>query len=282
MRSNLIKGMEKTNYFNISKDQILDNGKIKVHLVENKIDIYNEIARIMADKVKENNLKGIPTSFILPVGPKGQYERFAAICNMKNISCNNLITINMDEYLDDNDKWVSEENPLSFRGFMKRDLFEILKGSLKVKPENIFFPDPEDTSQIGKVISELGGVDICFGGVGINGHIAFNEPDDRLTPEEFIKLETRVLDVSRDTILINSIKYGGNIELMPKRCITIGMAEIFMSKELRFYMQHDWQSAVLRKAILMNPTPTFPVTFLKEHKNSSITVAENVLKRYGC
>ncbi len=123
--------MDKVNYFNISEDEILNNDRIKVYVVENKIDIYNEIARVMANKIKENNQMDILTSFILPVGPRGQYRRFA---------------------------------------------------------------------------------------------------------------------------------------------------EIFMSKELRFYLEHDWQSAVLRKAIFEEPTPSFPATFLKEYEDSSITVSKNVLR----
>ncbi|RLC36819.1 MAG: hypothetical protein DRH33_06445, partial [Candidatus Nealsonbacteria bacterium] len=79
---------------------------------------------------------------------------------------------------------------------------------------------------------------------------------------------------------INSIKYGGHTEFIPKRCITIGILEIFMSKELRFYLEHNWQSAVLRKAIFLDPTPSFPATYLKEHKNSSLTVSINVLREY--
>jgi glucosamine-6-phosphate deaminase len=284
MKNHSIKEMDKVNYFNISEDEILNNDRIKVYLVENKTDIYDEIARVMANKLKENNQKGNITSFILPVGPKGQYRKFVRICNMENISCKNLITINMDEYLDDNDNLISEDSPISFRGFMRQNLFDLLDDDLKIKPENIFFPDPDNTSQIEKVISEIGGVDVCFGGIGINGHIAFNEAVDEelTTADEFKKLKTRILNISRDTIVINSIEYGGHTEFIPKRCITIGMAEIFMSKELRFYLEHNWQSAVIRKAIFEKPTPSFPATFLKEHKNSSITLSENVLRRYVC
>ncbi|GAH10877.1 unnamed protein product [marine sediment metagenome] len=188
----------------------------------------------------------------------------------------------MDEYLDTSGNLISEDSPLSFRGFMRKNLFDLLEDDLKIKPENIFFPDPDNTSQIEKIISEIGGADICFGGVGINGHIAFNEAMDEklITADKFKSLKTRMLDISRDTILINSIGYGGHTEFIPKRCITIGMAEIFMSKELRFYLEHNWQSAVLRKAIFEKTTPSFPATFLKEHKNSSITLSENVLRRY--
>ena len=59
----------------------------------------------------------------------------------------------------------------------------------KIKPENIYFPDPKNASELFKVINELNGVDICFGGIGINGHIAFNEPMDPnlISVEEFKK-----------------------------------------------------------------------------------------------
>ncbi len=276
------KDRNRTDYFNISGDEIINNDKIRVYPVENRTDIYNEIARAMVNKLKSNNQKGVSTLFILPVGPKGQYRIFAKICNLEKISCKNLTTINMDEYLDDNNNLISQNHPLSFRSFMKENLFELLDDGLKVKPGNIYFPDPDNTSEIEKVIIEIGGADICFGGVGINGHIAFNEAMDEnlISADEFRKLRTRALDISQDTIIINSIKYGGHTEFIPRRCITIGMSEIFMAKELRFYLEHKWQAAVLRKTVFKEPTPSFPSTFIKEHKNSSITVTSNALENY--
>jgi len=65
MKNHSIKEMDKISYFNISEDEILNNDRIKVYLVENRTDIYNEIARVMASKLKENNQKGILTSFIV-------------------------------------------------------------------------------------------------------------------------------------------------------------------------------------------------------------------------
>jgi glucosamine-6-phosphate deaminase len=211
----------------------------------------------MAEKIKENNTKNNITSFILPVGPKGQYKRFARICNLERINCKNLITINMDEYLENNGSYIKESSPLSFRGFMNNNLFNLLDDELKIKPENIYFPNPNNTGEIEKLINEIGGVDICFGGVGINGHIAFNEPMDEKTisKDEFRNLKTRILELDRDTILISSMKYGG-------------------------YFEYNWQSTVLRKAIFLDSTPSFPISFLKEHHNSSITISNNVLKNY--
>lgn len=278
----LVKEKDKLKYFNTGEDQILNNNKIKVNLVESRIDIYNDIARIMANKLRENNLNGDITSFILPVGPRGQYRRFARICNMEKISCKNLITINMDEYIDDNDNIISEGHPLSFRGFMRKNFFDLLEDNLKMKPENIYFPDPENISQIEKVIKKIDGVDICFGGVGINGHIAFNEPmnDGEITGAKFRELKTRILDLSRETIIVSSIKNGGYTEFVPKRCITIGMAEIFTAKKLRFYLEHNRQSAALRRIIFEEPNPSFPATFLKEHRDCTITVSKKVLLNY--
>ena len=269
-------------YHKIDEETILKNKKIKVYQVDTDIDIYNDMARVMANKIKENNEKNLTTSFIFPVGPMGQYERFARICNLEGISCKNVVSINMDEYLDNNDDYISMNHDLSFRNFMKTHLFDLLDDDKKIKPENIYFPDPKNTSELMKVITELDGVDICFGGIGINGHIAFNEPmdPDLISVDDFKKLETRVLDIDTVTKVQNNINRGGHIEYYPKRCVTIGMKEIFMSKELRFYLEWDVQSAVLRKAIFMEPTPAFPSSYLKTHPNSSITASKNVLKHY--
>lgn len=83
-------------YVNIKENKILNNELIAVNSVENKVDIYNEIARTMVNKLKENNQKGNKTSFILPIGPRKQYLRFVKICNLEKISCKNLTTLIMD------------------------------------------------------------------------------------------------------------------------------------------------------------------------------------------
>lgn len=267
-------------YYKIDEQTILSNKKIKVFVVDTNIDIYNDIAHIMINKIKENNEKGFPTSFIIPVGPEGQYKRFASICNREGVSCKNLITINMDEYLDDNNNYIPMNHDLSFRGFMKNNLFDALDKDKKIKPENIYFPDPKNLEEIFNVVVELNGVDICFGGIGINGHIAFNEPMDpnKISVEEFKEKRTRVLDIKTETKVVNCLERGGHIEYFPNKCITIGMKEIFMSKELRFYTYEEYESAEIRKAIFMEPTPAFPASYLKTHNKSSLTIPKKCFK----
>lgn len=261
---------------------ILNNNNIRILVLPNKFDIYNDIARIMVDKLKENNNKGSVTSFILPVGPRGQYNRFARICNEEKVTCRNLITINMDEYLGKNNKYIEMDNPLSFRNFMSTNLFNLIDTKLSFKKENIFFPNPGNLQEITKVLFELGGADICFGGIGINGHIAFNEPikKEEISLSEFKKLSTRIVDLSYETKIMNSLKNGGSFSVFPSRCITIGIKEILMSRELRFYFEHNWQYFILLKAIFSKVSPEFPITVVRDHKNSCFIISEEVLQNH--
>jgi glucosamine-6-phosphate deaminase len=259
--------------------QILQDNNLKLAFFQTPVDLYCDMARIMADKIKENNHNNINTAFIFPVGPRGQYTRFANICNMEKISCKKLISINMDEYLDEDLKLIPENNPFSFRKFMKENLFKKIDGDLKIKPDNIFFPDPDNLTGIGKLLLELGSADICFGGVGINGHVAFNEPADKesMTAQQYMNLPTRILKLAKETIIMTSIKYGGDINLIPENCITIGMREIFLSKELRFYLEYGYQQTALKRIISEPANPRFPASCLKLHNNCTVSVSENVL-----
>ena len=109
----------KTKLLQINKNDLLKNNKIRIGVVEDKIDTYNSSARTMANKLIENNIKGNITSFILPVSLKNQYKRFVKICNSENISYKKLITINMDEYLDENENLISKDHSISCRSFIK-------------------------------------------------------------------------------------------------------------------------------------------------------------------
>ena len=274
-------------YYAFSRKDVMlilpkDLGKgssIKVEVLGTPEDIYNDMARVMANKIKENNASGKITTFVLPVGPTGQYRRLARICNLEGISCRDLVTFNMDEYCASDNSSVPVNHPMSFRGFMKRDFFSLLDDDKKVKDENKFFPDPKDLEFIARKIEEAGGIDICFGGIGINGHIAFNEPlaGKQADIEKFKNLGARVLDITKETVVVNAIYgAGGDLEAIPPRCVTIGMKEILASRELHFYLEWPWQSAVVRKAVHGPLTPAFPASFLQIHPNCTITIASCV------
>jgi glucosamine-6-phosphate deaminase len=162
---------------------------------------------------------------------------------------------------------------------MERAFYQLLEPALAPPPEHRVFPDPAKPRAIEKLISSRGGVDACFGGIGINGHIAFNEPPEpgvEMSIETFANLPTRILDLSRETRTINSVTVGGEVNLIPIRAITIGMKEILASRRLRFYCNRHWQSAVIRRALHGPLTAACPASYLRTHPDASVTIADYV------
>ena len=193
------------NYYQISAEELGKNAKVPLLKLGDSGEVFYEIALEMVNEIEKNNAVGRRTVFICPVGPVGQYPIFVRLVNERRLSLKNCWFINMDEYLTDDGEWIDESSALSFHGFMNRTVYSRIDPEL-VMPENQrIFPDPHDPDHIAKVIDELGGVDIAFGGIGINGHLAFNESQDELTPEEFAALHTRVLAISRETRTANAI-----------------------------------------------------------------------------
>ena len=102
------------------------------------------------------------------------------------------------------------------------------------------------------------------------------EPGEACGVEEFAARPTRVLDLARETRTINAVTVGGEIGVVPRRCVTIGMKEILASRKLRFYCNRPWQSAVVRRALHGPVTPACPASYLRTHGDVALAVAEFV------
>lgn len=268
----------------IKKEDLGKESSIELEIFDHEQDIYYEIARMMFDEIKANNDKGKKTVFICPVGPVGQYRKFARMVNEYKLPLNNVYIFNMDEYLDDNKQPMTLENPLSFKNTMEKELYSRIDEEYNVPKDQRFFPEPGKEAFYWNKMLELGGVDICFGGVGINGHIAFNEPpEEHMSLEDFRNVGTRVLEISRETRTINAaMGCGGCIEAMPKWCITLGMKEILNSRKIVLGMFREWQKGIIRQLMYGEITARVPVSLLQEHKNVKILaspiVAEEPIK----
>jgi glucosamine-6-phosphate deaminase len=142
------------------------------------------------------------------------------------------------------------------------------------------WPDPRDLGAVARAIERFGGVDVCFGGVGITGHVAFNdppEPGERVSLEEFRSRATRVVRLSRETLVINSVTAArGNLDRIPRLAVTVGMQEILASRKVRLYMNREWQTAIVRKLLHGPVTPAVPASLLQEHPDVRVTIAECV------
>jgi 6-phosphogluconolactonase/Glucosamine-6-phosphate isomerase/deaminase len=257
----------------------LTSGKIKVKLLGDSGEVFYEMALLMADTIEKNNSEGKKTVFILPVGPIGQYPIFVRLANERKLNLSECVFINMDEYLTDDGAWIAKDDPLSFRGFMERNLYSLIPAERNVKEENRVFPDPEHPEHILEVIKKYGKVDIAFGGIGINGHVAFNEAEP-VSAAEFATRSTRALYISAETRTANGIgDKGGAIDQMPKMAVTIGMKEILMAEKIVLGVFRDWHRAVLRRAIFDAPSGEFPVTLLQNHKDATILSNANAARR---
>jgi glucosamine-6-phosphate deaminase len=268
----------------IPGEQLGHGTAIRVEVVENETDLYHDIARVMFDAIVAGAKEGRPPVFILPVGPVGQYRRLARLCNLAGVSCRDVVCINMDEYLDqDGCSYISYSHPLSFRRFMDEQFYHLLDHDKRVAEKNKLFPDPHCPERIAARIAEAGGVDICIGGIGVNGHIAFNEPPhptQSMTVEEFAALPTRVVELDFRTRVINSVTAAkGNIDAIPRLAVTVGMKEILGARSVRIYMNREWQPAIARRWMHGPVTPLVPASLLQRHPDVRCVVTPAVAEQ---
>jgi glucosamine-6-phosphate deaminase len=263
-------------YENVTRAELLANTKVPICVVETEEDIYIQMASTMLKEIEANNACKKNTVFIVPVGPVGQYRVLAERVNAKKTDLSHVYFINMDEYLDDNDQPIPPEHPLSFAAFMDREWY----ARVNMPRENRIFPEPGHEGDIAAAIKRHGGVDISFGGVGINGHIAFNEPPEEVTAisdEAFRQLSSRTLSLTRETRTINAVTAAnGYIDYIPRRCVTVGMQEILSAKKIRFYMNRMWQKGIVRKIALGPVTRFAPASFFQTHPDALLTIASYV------
>ncbi len=268
-------------YLSIPAGELGQGTPVGLRILADAESLARDFAEEIIHAVHQARADGHPPTLIVPVGPVDQFPLMAEQINHRRIDFRDVMLINMDEYLTPDDRWIDPRHPLAFRGFMDRNFYDLLDPHLVPPPQNRVFPDPRDPQAVARQIDARGGVDVCFGGIGINGHIAFNEPlepGNTLSPEEFAALPTRTLALSRETRTINSVTVGGEISIVPTRAITLGMRELLASRECRFYCNRPWQSAVVRRVLHGPITAACPASLLRTHPHAQITLADFVAR----
>ena len=109
--------------------------------------------------------------------------------------------------------------------------------------------------------------------------MAFNEPPEpgvAISNEVFAALPTRSLSLSRETRTINSVTVGGELAIIPRRAVTVGMAEILAARKVCFYCNRPWQRAVVRRVLHGPITAACPASFLRTHSDARVTIADYV------
>lgn len=242
--------------------------------------LAQHMARAMADELIANNAAGAPTRWIMPVGPVSQYPYLVEMVNAEQISLAGLHTFQMDEYLDWTSRLLPLDHPLSFAGSLEKVFFSQIDSALAQPVGQRHRPDPTALDSLAEAIDAAGGVDTCWGGIGVHGHIAFNEPPSTyfrsMDVEEFAQAPTRIVALQPDTLVVNSISAaGGNYEALPQMAITIGMREILAAGRIRLTAHRNlWQRAIWRRAVMQEPTIMYPVTLIQRMADAEIFVDE--------
>ncbi len=265
------------NIYKITPQELEKETKIPLLVMNNPGEVHYEYAMQMLTEIIENNNKGKKTVFICPCGPTEQYPIFARLVNERNVSLKNTWIINMDEYLTDDGQWINPDDKFSFHNWMNTLLYSRVKPELVMPEEQRIFPDPNCPEKIGQIIEELGGVDMVLGGIALNGHIAFNEPEPELSNEEFAAQPTRIVTLSPETRIKDAIlSHGGAVETIAKKAISVGMKEILGARKLRFSMMLDMQRSVIRHACCGEVTSAYPISFAQNHPDALLMVSKNV------
>jgi glucosamine-6-phosphate deaminase len=268
----------------MSLDELRRVARMKFRLLPDIPTLLDDFARSIADEIRTRNASGEPTRLILPVGPVAHYRTLLELTNRERISWKNVYTFNMDEFLDWQGRPIPTDHPLSFEGFMRRELFERIDEDLRIPDEHCFFPHPFRIDEISEQIRKLGGIDCCYGGVGYHGHVAFNEPPlsrwRRISVEELRGSLTRVLELGDDSIVVQSIgSAGGNSAAIPPMAVTLGMRDILASRKIRLYCAAgERHRAIFRIALAGEVSTDYPVTLVQGHPDAEVVIDEKGAK----
>jgi glucosamine-6-phosphate deaminase len=232
-------------------------------------DLYRDFSDHLAGLIIERNAMKKPTRVILPVGPVDQYPLFAERVRQDKIDLSGAFFFFMDEYADALGNAFPVEHPLSLKSVFKRLFLDRVEK--KPPPENIIFPDEKNITALAGLISEAQ-IEVCYGGIGVHGHVAFNEPEPGV--ENTGPRRVRVNDY---TVTINAMRagVGGDLENFPRQAFTIGMTQILSAKTIRLYSRSippfDWAKTTLRLALFGEPGWDYPVTFIRESDYTIVT-----------
>ena len=231
------------------------------------VENYNELSRLAANIIaaqvtlKPNCVLGLATGS----SPLGTYAKLAEKCDAGDLDFSNVTSVNLDEYVG-----LTGDNDQSYRYFMDNNLF----AKININRENTYVPNgcatdlDKEGERYDNLIKELGGTDLQLLGIGLDGHIGFNEPDDAFTKG------THVVELDPSTIEANA-RFFESIDDVPKKAITMGMGAIMQAKKILLIANGQNKKDILMKAFYGPITPQVPASILQLHNDVTVIFSEN-------
>ncbi len=224
-------------------------------------------ANYIAEKIK-NHKEERPFVLGLPTGssPIGVYKELIKKNKSGEISFANVVTFNMDEYVG-----LHKTHDQSYWYFMHDNFFDHL---VDMKPENInilngMAEDPEaECARYEAKIASYGGIDLFMGGIGVDGHLAFNEPFTSLSSR------TGVRDLTTDTRIVNSRFFGNDPEKVPSKALSVGIGTVTDSKEVLVLINGHNKARALAATVEGNVSQKWTCSALQLHNAAIIACDE--------
>lgn len=230
-----------------------------------KASNYNEMSRCAANIIaaqitlKPDSVLGLATGST----PIGTYKLLVESYQQGNLDFSKVKSVNLDEYCG-----LDGSHDQSYRYFMNTNLFNHVNIDMANTnvPNGIATDLEQECKRYDRLLEELGGVDLQLLGIGHNGHIGFNEPN------EFFDKTTHVVDLKQSTIDANS-RFFEKIEDVPKRAITMGIKSIMSAKKVLLVAGAD-KKDIIERALFGPITPQVPASVLQFHNDLIVVVSE--------
>lgn len=230
------------------------------------VDSYETLSRKAANIIsaqiisKPNSVLGLATGS----SPVGTYRQLIEWYNKGDLDFSEVVSINLDEYVG-----LTGDNDQSYRYFMQKNLFD----HVNIHRENTYVPSgcatdtDRECSEYDARIERYGGIDLQLLGIGLDGHIGFNEPAD------VFEKSTHVVDLHESTIKANA-RFFANESDVPRKAITMGMGAIMQAKKVLLIANGKAKKDILQKAFFGPITPTVPASILQLHPDLTVIYSE--------
>lgn len=203
----------------------------------------------------------------LPTGssPLGVYKELVALYEQGKVSFKNVVTFNMDEYVG-----LSEDHPQSYHYFMRENLFS----HIDIPDDQIHIPNgnaPDlkaECYEYEEKIRSTGGIDLFLGGIGEDGHIAFNEPGSSLSSR------TRLKTLTYDTVVANARFFGGDVNKVPKTALTVGVGTVMDAGEVLILVSGIKKARALRMMVEEGVNHMWTASMLQLHPKGVVVCDE--------
>ena len=238
---------------------------IRIYKAKDYNDLSRKAANIISAQIimKPNCVLGLATGS----SPIGTYKQLVDWYKKGDLDFREVHTVNLDEY-----KGLGGDNKESYRFFMNSNLFDqvnIDKQNTNV-PNGLAADAEEECDRYNKLIRQLGGIDLQLLGIGHNGHIGFNEP------EEAFEKETHLVTLTESTIEANARLFDKQEEV-PRYAFTMGIKSIMQSKKILIIASGEDKAQIMRDAFFGPVTPKIPASILQIHNDLTIVADEAAL-----